>query len=119
MIKKIYRFKNFKCDVEVFEGNSSSVIVFNNMDNDLKSEEIRDLVIVPNDYGYIKIKKVDKETVICSGFLDKRFFNEDMIDDIMENYLKNELNVVKYQVDYWHIELVKTDEEFCEYNGEY
>jgi len=106
-----YQYGEFKCDVEIYANGNQYMFRFFNKEEQLT--EGSDLVIVPTDYGYVNASFI-RDICTYSGYLDRKYFNVDMIDNLIGKIDK----LINAETSYYHIELVEL-KDYAEYNGEY
>lgn len=112
------KFKSNGCvyDVEIFHCGNTDIVRFYEMRNEQYGETISDLVMATPSYGFLLIKYIGDDAVL-TGTLNRNYFCEEMVTDIMDFVEKNLFSCTKVYLPY-HIDFV-TIESSEEYNGEY
>ncbi|MBQ7232169.1 MAG: hypothetical protein IJX07_02925 [Bacillales bacterium] len=103
-------------DVEIFRCDNTDIVRFYEMQNEQYGEKISDLVIATPSYGFLLIKYIGGDAVL-TGTLNRDYFCEEMVTDIMDFVEKNLPCCRNIYLPY-HIDFV-TIESSEEYNGEY
>ncbi len=112
------KFESNGCvyDVEIFHYSNTDIVRFYEKKNEQYGEMLKDLVIATPSYGFLLIQYIADDAVL-TGSLNKEYFCEKMITDIID-FLENNLPSCKNIYLPYHIDFV-TVSSSEEYNGEY
>ena len=112
-----FHFKQFICDVDVFQNEDGILLRFYDGTKEQIVEEIVNLVIVDSGYGFLCLK-VKGEDGLISGYLNRDVFTSDDMVYAAVEFLKNLFP--KFTGGYvpYHIDRVQFV-DCIEYNGEY
>ena len=113
---QVFECQSFLYHVEIFQNEDSHLIRFFDGESERYREPLSDLVIAGPSYGFLHIKHVGEDAVL-SGFLDRKYFSEDMVEDILD-FLEEILPECRNCYLPYHLDFV-TISGHEEYNGEY
>ena len=115
-MRKIFKSGELACDAEVLGGNDTYIIRFYDHQAKRWPVPLSDLVIVPSDYGFLRLRRVGGDAVL-SGILDARYFSKAMTEDILA-FLEDILPDFRNMYLPYHIDFASLS-DYDEYNGEY
>ncbi len=112
-----FKYEKFSCEADVFKDAENLVVRFYNKGNEQNEQQIRNLVIVDQGYGYLCLKFKGQDGLL-SGFLDENIFSTDEMISKAVEFVENLSPKSKNAFIPHHISRVKFT-SYVEYNGEY
>lgn len=103
-------------NVEYFHNDNADMIRFYAVNNEQYSDSLNDLVIVEPSYGYLLLQYIGNDAIL-SGSLNKKYFCEEMTEDIIK-FLENRFPKIKNVYMPYHIDFFSVY-KYDDYNGEY
>ena len=112
-----FESNDFRCDVDVYRSSDSIAIRFYDRSLEQSEDQIVDLVLVKESFGYLTLKFIGESgDGLLSGFLNDSIFSREIGNDaidFLESLADRALGYIPHQVS-----LVKLTGAI-EYNGEY
>lgn len=115
-MQQIFHSHDCSYNVECFHSNNADMIRFYDIQKELHSAPLSDLVIVEPSYGYILLQYIGDDAIL-SGSLNKEYFCEEMTEDIIK-FLEESFPKIRNVYLPYHIDFFSVD-KYDEYNGEY
>jgi len=103
-------------DVEILHCGNTDIVRFYEEQNEQYGEQLINLVIAVPSYGFLQIQYISGDAVL-TGTLNRAYFNEEMVTDILD-FLEKNIPACKNIYLPYHIDFV-TVVSSDEYNGEY
>ena len=113
-----FEYKSAACEVDIFRQGRNIILRFFDPSKEQTPEQMINLVIVNDSYGFLHLKYIGEHSAIIDGYLNESFFFEPRmvqaaIDLIFELFPEAESAYVPH-----HVSTVKIT-GYDEYNGEY
>lgn len=113
-MRRIFGGREF--DAEIYGGKDGYVIRIFRGFEEKYSEPLSNLVIVPSCAGFLYLRFIGEDAVM-SGLLDKRYFSENTVDEIIL-FLEEQFPGLRNAYFPYHIDFAEFT-GYDEYNGEY